>query len=143
MSKQARIMMQAIAAVAMLTAGSSALAMEPLEVLSTADAHFVSGGVGLRERDALRDQADEYNLQLSFARKPDGAFLSYARVTLRGETLSEPIELTTAGPLLLGSVPPGSYTLSADVEGFQPVRRTIEVKKGTSERVFIALERIE
>jgi hypothetical protein len=109
--------------------------MRPLEVLSTADGYFVSGGVGGQERAELKKSAHEYNVRLTFARA-GGAFLSYVDVKLEGAPLGEAIELTTAGPVLLAKLPPGSYVLSAEIDGWSSVRQELKVGKARNDMVI-------
>jgi hypothetical protein len=120
---------------------AAAATVEPMQVVSTPDAYFISGGVGAHERADLRADAPQYNLRVSFARRSDGAFLSHVDVVLEGKQLAQRIELTTAGPVLLVEVPAGEYTLSASLDGWQTARRHVSVAGGKLDKLYVTLER--
>jgi len=84
---------------------------------------WMSGGIGKAEADAMRAQASRYDLRLVLAeaRKPRAAFLGQATVKItdaRGKATS----IRTDGPLLFLKLPPGHYSVMADVEGHRLTR---------------------
>jgi hypothetical protein len=86
------------------------------EVVNTDLGIFISGGIGLDERQEMYANRDQYNLRLSFA-KATGAYISGVNVTI--EPLSAKgtaMHCPDAGPLLFLSLIPGKYRISAAFE---------------------------
>jgi hypothetical protein len=77
---------------------------------------YLSGGVGLDERDALRAVSGEYNLQVTFAQRA-GNYLSDAHVAIQNATGATILETVPQGPWLFTKLPPGRYTVIADING--------------------------
>ncbi len=87
-----------------------------LEVRHQGDVAYVSGGVGEGEREALRAQADRFNLRMELAAK-NGEYISNANVSVRNRSGEEVLNVVPEGPLLYAKLPAGSYTISADYAG--------------------------
>src|SRR5262245_17897373 len=81
-----------------------------------ADVPHVSGGVGTAERDELRTKEREYNLKVVTAAK-SGDYLSGVQVVIDSAANERMLETTMAGPILLATLPPGSYTIKATAGG--------------------------
>src|SRR5215211_1591192 len=77
---------------------------------------YLSGGVGLDERDALRAASGEYNLQVTFAQR-EGNYLSDAHVAIQNATGATILETVPRGPWLFTKLPPGKYAVIADING--------------------------
>lgn len=73
---------------------------------------FLTGGVGLEERDALRAKSGEYNLKLGFART-DGAYLGAVNVGITDSRGRQVLSTETDGPWILAKVRPGRYHVKA------------------------------
>ena len=89
--------------------------------ISDKGVQFLAGGVGEDSRDEILRQGQDYNLKLVFAQK-DGAYLADVRVSVddaRGATL---LDAKSSGPLLLARLPPGTYRVSASLDGNGKVR---------------------
>ena len=98
---------------------------------------YVSGGVGLDEREALQQEANQegYNLKI-VATATDGAYLAGITVRIADAQGVEVLQAAMDGPWLYAKLPTGRYTLSAD-DGRQAQKRTVDVPaKGTREAVF-------
>ena len=105
------------------------------EVVSTDLGIFISGGIGLDERQEMYANRDRYNLRLSLA-KPTGAYITGVDVSI--EPLSAngtAMHCPDAGPLLFLSLIPGKYRISAAFEDKTQVL-TVKVSPGASERVL-------
>jgi len=94
---------------------------------------FVTGGVGLDERNELNATRASYNLSLLFSVQGKGNFLSDVKVRitdLRGNVF---LETVSDGPILLAKLPSGRYIVTADVNG-EAYHKTVSVggKKNTS-----------
>jgi hypothetical protein len=116
---------------------SNAHAAEPITAMSSDDATVLTGGIGGQEREHLLGVAPRYELVASFARHGDGAMLSNVDVTVKSESLKEPIEITTDGPLFLASLPAGHYTVTARLPGWKPRVREVEVQRWHNQRLYI------
>ena len=81
-----------------------------------ADVPHVSGGIGGVEREELRTKERDYNLKVVTAMK-SGDFLSGVQIVIESATHERMLETTMAGPILLATLPPGSYTIKATVGG--------------------------
>ena len=78
---------------------------------------FVSGGVGGDERSAMQAIRADYNLSLLFSVQGSGEYLSDVKVSItdaKGNTL---LETVSDGPMLLASLKPGHYNVSAELDG--------------------------
>ena len=94
---------------------------------------FVTGGVGIDERNELNATRANYNLSLLFSVQGKGNFLSDVniRITdLKGKVF---LETVSDGPKLFAKLPPGRYIVSVDLNG-EAYHKTVSVgsKKNTS-----------
>ena len=99
-----------------------------LEVQDAQGVQYVSGGVGQDERDELEALKDRFNLLLMFAAQ-GGAFLSEVQVRIEGRLGRTLLDAMAEGPFLYVAVPPGSYTVTATVDG-RSVARKVAVGSG-------------
>ncbi len=89
-----------------------------LERGATADGWpFVSGGVGLDEREVLAQLRNDYSLRVATAARGSGAYLAAAQVTIRDAAGHRVLEERLAGPILLVDLPAGRYTVEANING--------------------------
>lgn len=91
-----------------------------------ADVPHVSGGVGSTERDELRAKERDYNLKVVTAMK-SGDYLSGVQVVIESATNERVLETTMAGPILLATLSPGSYTVKATAGG-QTLTQTVAIE---------------
>lgn len=111
-----------------VASSTAATASPPLpEVQMYQGVPFVSGGVSLDEREAMRPLTQEDNVQLIFARS-DGAYLSDASVDIRNARGQTVLETVTNGPWLFTKLPTGTYTIVATIDGHTQ-RRVIHVPR--------------
>lgn len=119
----------------------AAAPLPPMHTMESGEISYISGGVGETERDTLIERSGEYRLLVSFASSRHGAYLSGVDVTLTGSgSHASSIDLTTAGPLLLMSLPAGDYKLTASLPGWQSVQRHVEIRPGSLQQVYIVLD---
>jgi hypothetical protein len=90
----------------------AALALVLAAPVRAADVPHVSGGVGSAERDELRTKERDYNLKVVTAMK-SGDYLSGVQIVIESAANERMLETTMAGPILLATLPPGSYTIKA------------------------------
>lgn len=132
-------MKNAVAAVVAVTACATAVAWraegasEPAtgrspQPRSHGSVTWLTGGVGLEERDAIREQAGEYNLWVWFARSEGGYFLADVEVNIEDAHGQRVLDTRTDGPWLLARVPPGRYVIRTDQQG---AATSVSVPKGS------------
>jgi hypothetical protein len=85
---------------------------------------FMSGGVGLEERTAMRQMAGNYNAKLAFATL-SGCYLADVKLTISGAGGKTLLELTANGPWVYAKLPEGEYHVTAVVEGKKKVQKVM------------------
>jgi hypothetical protein len=71
---------------------------------------YLSGGVGLDEREVLNQTGNDYNLKLSFA-LTSGNYLGDVAVQIRDSAGRVALEAVSEGPWFFSKLPPGRYTV--------------------------------
>src|SRR5437588_6877017 len=71
--------------------------------------NWVSGGVSLEERDAMREVAPDYNLQVVVAMRGSGEYRAEVPVSVEDQNGNAVLSVVTDGPWLFARVPPGRY----------------------------------
>lgn len=77
---------------------------------------YISGGIGVHEREALIPLTADSNLQLVFTAR-DGNYLNKVQVrimNMQGQTV---LKTVSEGPLFFAMLPAGQYTIKATVQG--------------------------
>ncbi len=74
---------------------------------------YLSGGVGLDEREAMQAVRNEYSLWLTFAQTGVTAYSSDTEVAIRDSKGALVLEATAEGPWLMIKLPPGRYRVTA------------------------------
>lgn len=78
---------------------------------------YVSGGIGLSERDELRALSGQFNLQLMFAMQGSGDYLADIQVRILDSGGAAILNATSQGPYFLTQLPIGNYTVEVSVLG--------------------------
>ena len=98
-----------------------AVAVGPVRSAPVEERHgsvsVLHGGVGAEERAAMQDKAAQYNLQLTFARRGSGEYLSAVKVTIRDARAATVLDTTASGPWLFARLPAGEYSVAAQADG--------------------------
>jgi hypothetical protein len=101
--------------------GLAGLAVAPVQSAPIEEHHggvsVLHGGVGAEERAAMHDKAAHYNLQLTFAGRGSGEYLSAVKVTIRDARGAAVLDTTASGPWLFARLPAGDYTIAAQTAG--------------------------
>jgi len=81
--------------------------------------NFVTGGIGKDEAAVFQRAAKNFPLELEFVMKdkPKDAFLADVNVTIRNHFGEMVLDITSQGPFLLATLPPGKYDVTADIAG--------------------------
>ena len=78
---------------------------------------YITGGVGLGERELMNTMARDFNLKLSFATAPSGKYLSDVQVVISRADGGTVFEAVSEGPWLFTRLPAGHYSVTATAEG--------------------------
>jgi len=123
---------------------SPTLAIEPaaeMRLMRVGDVQYMSGGSTPKERDVLKRSAAAFPVMVSFVGKTSEDRVHRVSVTIvRRDEGNSVIRLKTAGPVLLMSLPPGNYTLSAMSPGAEAVHYPLDILPGKLENFELALE---
>lgn len=92
-------------------------------------ARFMSGGVGVEERQQMLNMAPGYDLKLSFADHL-GHYLSDVKVTVNDEYGKQVLNTTTAGPWLYVQLPRGKYDVTANYGDRTEEIKNLEITNG-------------
>lgn len=98
---------------------------------------FLTGGIGLGEREALTQEAAQggYNLKVVTA-AAGGAYVADVSVHISDRQGTEVLQTALDGPWLFVKLPPGKYTVIAS-DGKQTQKRSVELSgKGMREVMF-------
>ena len=90
---------------------------------------YLSGGVGLEERDEMRAAATGFDLRLMFSGARSGEFIAGVDVVIRDAQGRDVLVVPNAGPLLYAALPSGTYRVTAQSEG-RTQTRTVTVQNG-------------
>jgi len=95
---------------------SSDLSGLPPEIKTDKGTTYVSGGVGLDERETLNRIGQDYDLKLGFAEKA-GNYLSDVEVVIKDAGSNTILEAVSQGPWFFAKLPAGKYTILATMKG--------------------------
>lgn len=94
---------------------TSALAQDLSDKVQQGDITYVTGGIGERETDAIRDAKRDYKLRVVNA-GPKGAFVGDAQTVIRDHKGNELLNVNS-GPLFYANLPNGKYTMDVTAQG--------------------------
>ena len=78
---------------------------------------FVTGGVGIDERNELDATRANYNLSLLFSVQGKGNYLSDVKVRITDLKGNVFLETVSDGPILFAKLPSGRYIVTVDLNG--------------------------
>lgn len=107
---------------------SVAVEDEVLQVQDYQGIPYITGGVGVDERDYLQSVAKDFNLKLMFAAK-EGSYLSNVNVQIRDSHHRTVLDTVAEGPFLYVNLPSGAYTISVDGSG-RSFKRSVNLTRG-------------
>jgi hypothetical protein len=98
---------------------------------------YLSGGVGVGEREVLAARGKEFNLKVVTAAERSGAYLADVRMkVVDARDAKVVLETTMDGPWFLAQLPAGKYVLEATYEG-KTLTKTVAIpKEGQREAYF-------
>ena len=95
---------------------------------------YVTGGVGVDEREALRPLRDEFSVKLRFAVQ-DGAYLADVKVQIQDANGKSVLASTSSGPWFMVDLEPGTYTVLAS-DANEKLEKQVQVQQGSFEEVL-------
>ncbi len=97
---------------------------------------YVTGGIGLDESTALRQEQKNYPLSLLFAEGKRGAYVANVHVIVKGAGGKVLVDSPSSGPIMLIRLPPGEYRVSAQLRGEEKQAAVKVPDKGTASYTF-------
>jgi hypothetical protein len=99
-------------------------------------ANFICGGIGVDEAQAMKAQARDHSLMLTFAIST-GAYLADVAVRIRDSRGATIVDTQCDGPIMLVDLPPGgTYRITAEVNG-QERQKTIATRGRSTQATFV------
>jgi hypothetical protein len=94
---------------------------------------FITGGVGIDERNELNASRSKYNLSLLFSVQSTGDYLSDVKIRITNLKGNVFLETMSDGPKLFAKLPPGRYIVTVELNG-EAYHKTVSVggKQNTS-----------
>lgn len=105
-----------------LSAGAFTSNPAPDPEMTEQGIRYLSGGIGITERQKMEAQAEGYNLKISFARA-DGHYTAGSAVHITDAANDTVTYINDAGPWLYVDLPRGSYHLHVDHQGMERMKR--------------------
>jgi hypothetical protein len=96
---------------------------------------YLSGGIGLEDRQRLEETAGDFDLKLVFA-EPHGEYLADVPVVIEDTHGNAVLRATSQGPWFYAELPPGRYTVAIPQAGAQ-YTRSVEVPRHGQKEVLI------
>ena len=121
---------KALAASLLLLLGvatTPAWAQETVQVHTSGDVSYVTGGVGEEHAQAMEAVRKD---------KPRNAYLADIAVTIKNDRGKVVLQTTSEGPFLYVKIPAGRYTVSATHEGNTRTAAVYVTSKGHKHMVF-------
>lgn len=92
---------------------------------------YITGGVGLEEREALSRQTSDFNLKVVNA-VPGRPFVADINIAVLDSRGQEILRTTSDGPWLLAKLPAGKYTIQAS-DGTRTQTRSVQLGQAQRE----------
>lgn len=99
---------------------------------------YVTGGVGVDERKALKALRDEFSVKLRFAVQ-EGAYLANVEVRIQDAQGKPVLESTSSGPWFMVDLEPGTYTVLAS-DANEKLEKQVQVQQGSFEEVLFSFK---
>ena len=124
--------------VLLILAASSSIAAAQTRTLEPGFSNgvpYLSGGIGDEELEEIDRARSSYNTRLVLS-EASGSYVSNVTLTV-ATVLGEPIvSLSSAGPLVLLQLPPGSYLITSRYDG-RTVQKRFDVRDNLAQTVSI------
>lgn len=98
--------------------------------------NYLTGGIGLDAREQIMPLVRDMNLQLVFAEKQSGAYVADVDVRIADSSGREVLTVEKSDPLVFAQLQPGTYEVSATVNGETIERKVTVSSRGQRTEVF-------
>lgn len=98
--------------------------------------NYLTGGIGLDVREQIRPLIRDMNLHLVFAEKRSGAYMANVDVRIADSSGREVLSVENSEPLVFAQLQPGTYAVSATVNGETIQRKVTVSARGQRTEVF-------
>ena len=130
--KKAMTIFLAVAASFLWIAGTSSSGT--IETGKTDDVEYMTGGVGIDERQQMEEMAKAYNLKAIFV-TTSGGYLSDIAITITKTSGEKVLDAKSNGPWFFAKLPQGAYSIKAVYKGTEK-KQTVEVGPGLKSVIF-------
>ncbi|MDJ0968581.1 MAG: hypothetical protein QNJ06_01680 [Kiloniellales bacterium] len=114
------------------------LAANAQEIRKDQGAPYVTGGIGIAERERLSAMANDFSLKARFAMQA-GNYLADIQVTIEDAQGNKVIETMADGPWLLVDLNPGSYkVIATSAVADETLRKDVQVQPASSTEVLFS-----
>ena len=114
------------------------LAVNAQEIRKDQGAPYVTGGIGIAERERLSAMANDFSLKARFAVQA-GNYLADIQVTIEDAQGNKVIETMADGPWLLVDLDPGSYkVIATSAVADETLRKDVQVQPASSTEVLFS-----
>ena len=114
------------------------LAANAQEIRKDQGAPYVTGGIGVGERERLSAMANDFSLKARFAMQA-GNYLADIQVTIEDAQGNKVIETMADGPWLLVDLDPGSYkVIATSAVADETLRKDVQVQPASSTEVLFS-----
>ncbi len=106
------------------------------------DVSYVSGGVGKKESEAIRNASKDYLLEMVFMQKasPREQMLAGVQVVIKDQKGNVVLDTVTDGPYLLVNLPKERYTVLAGKNG-NSITKKVSISKENHRKLFFLWEK--
>ncbi len=125
--------LSSVLAAAILFFGFIAYAQMNIHPMKADGVEYVTGGIGLDERQEMEKSAKDYTVKAVFA-VSSGGYAANVMVTITKPSGEKVLEVTS-DPWLYAKLPPGKYSLKAVYKGKEETK-TIEIGKELKSVLF-------
>jgi len=109
---------------------------QDVSVYSDTDITYVNGGIGSEEVEAIRLQAPEFPVHITFSEGKDGKSITDVALKITNHDGFSVFELPSAGPILYIKLPDGIYDITTQYGGITKQTK-LKVLRNKSANVYL------
>ncbi|HSH71609.1 MAG TPA: hypothetical protein VK974_01005 [Methylophilaceae bacterium] len=112
---------------------------QDVSVYSGTDITYLNGGIGSEESEAIRLQAPEFPVHITFSEGKDGKSITDVALKITNHDGFSAFELPSAGPILYIKLPDGIYDITSQYGGITKLTK-LKVLRNKSANVYLNWE---
>lgn len=97
---------------------------------------YVNGGIGKDQQEELKTMRKDFNLQLTFAEKGTGEYLSNVHLSIENSSGTQLVKSGGIGPIFLVKLAPGTYQIKAKTRDKMQTKAVSVNKSGIRDLYF-------